>query len=79
MTEVKSIKKANLSIGGMTCASCVEHIQKAVGDLPGVARVVVNLATSSARVEYEPSITPLPEIKKTIQALGYRAEERAEG
>jgi Cu+-exporting ATPase len=73
------LNTANLQVTGMTCASCVEHIQKAVGDLPGVAKVVVNLASNSARVEYEPAITPLAEVKKVIQALGYEAEERAEG
>ncbi|MBI2868362.1 MAG: copper-translocating P-type ATPase, partial [Chloroflexi bacterium] len=73
------LSTASLNVGGMTCASCVEHIQKAVGDLPGVYKVVVNLAAGSARVEYEPSLTPLSEVKKTIQELGYSAEERAEG
>ncbi|MBI2907792.1 MAG: copper-translocating P-type ATPase [Chloroflexi bacterium] len=70
---------ANLQVTGMTCASCVDHIQQAVGALPGVARIVVNLASSSARVEYAPDITPISEIKKTIQELGYGAEERVEG
>ncbi len=70
---------ANLQVTGMTCASCVEHIQKAVGDLPGVAKVTVNLASGSARVEYEPGITPLPEIKKAIQEIGYGVIERVEG
>jgi len=73
------LSTASLRVTGMTCASCVENIQKAVGDLPGVAKVVVNLAAGTARVEYEPAITPLSEIKKAIQALGYGAEERAEG
>ncbi|MDP2930968.1 MAG: heavy metal translocating P-type ATPase, partial [Chloroflexota bacterium] len=73
------LSTASLRVTGMTCASCVENIQKAVSALPGVAKVVVNLAAGTARVEYEPAITPLSEIKKAIQALGYGAEERAEG
>jgi len=73
------LNTANLQVTGMTCASCVEHVQKAVGDLPGVTKVVVNLASGSARVEYLPEITPLSEIKRAIQEIGYGAVERAEG
>jgi Cu+-exporting ATPase len=73
------LNKANLSITGMSCASCVEHVQQAMGDLPGVAKVVVNLALNSARVEYEPSITSLAEIKKAIREAGYEGTERVEG
>src|SRR5512136_2758999 len=53
-----TLNTATLQVTGMTCASCVSHIQEAVGALPGVANVVVNLATSSARVEYSPDVTP---------------------
>src|SRR4030042_5901750 len=67
----------NLQISGITCASCVEHIQKAVGDLPGVSKVVVNLATGTARVDYIASVTPLSEIRKVIKELGYADSERA--
>ena len=73
------LDSANLMVTGMTCASCVEKIEKAVGDLPGVSKVTVNLASGSARVEYAPEITPLPEIRKTIKELGYDVAERAEG
>src|SRR3990172_3998527 len=65
------LNAANLQVTGMTCASCVQNIQKAVGDLPGVAKVVVNLASGSARVEYAPDITPLSQIKQAIQEIGY--------
>ncbi|MFH1646809.1 MAG: copper ion binding protein [Chloroflexota bacterium] len=73
------LSTANLNVTGMTCASCVEHVQKAVTDLPGVVKAVVNLATNSAKVEYEPSITSLAEIRKAIKDIGYEATERTEG
>ena len=44
------LSTANLSVTGMTCASCVEHVQKAIAGLSGVTKVVVNLATNSARI-----------------------------
>lgn len=77
--QTKQAKKITLQVAGMTCASCVANIEKAVGDLPGVDKVVVNLATGSARIEYASDVIPLSEIMKTIQKLGYGVAERVEG
>ncbi len=73
------LDSAQLQVTGMTCASCVATIEKAVGDLPGVGKIVVNLATESARIEYAPGVTPLSEIKKTIESVGYGVTEKVEG
>ncbi len=73
------LNTAKLQVTGMTCASCVANIEKTVGDLSGVEKVVVNLATGSAQVEYAPDITPLSTIRKTIQTLGYEVAEKVEG
>lgn len=40
----------DLSVGGMTCASCVMRVERALKNVPGVQAVSVNLATESARV-----------------------------
>ncbi len=40
-----------LPVHGMTCASCVAHVEKALAKVPGVEKVAVNLATESAAVE----------------------------
>ena len=40
-----------LPVQGMTCASCVAHVERALHKVAGVARVAVNLATESAAVE----------------------------
>ncbi|MCL5070193.1 MAG: heavy metal translocating P-type ATPase [Actinobacteria bacterium] len=73
------LNTANLQITGMTCVTCVQNIQKAVGDLKGVYKVNVNLATGNAQIEYESGITSINEIKKVIQELGYGVSERSEG
>lgn len=73
------LNSANLQITGMTCASCVANNEKAIGELPGVEMVVVNLATGGAQIEYAPDITSLSEIKKTITELGYGVAEKVEG
>ena len=41
----------DIGIGGMTCASCVARVEKALKKMPGVLSATVNLATESARIE----------------------------
>ena len=41
-------------VTGMTCASCVNRVEKAIGKVPGVERAAVNLATERATVSYDP-------------------------
>lgn len=42
----------DLGIGGMTCASCVSRVERALKKLPGVEEATVNLATETARVRW---------------------------
>ena len=44
----------DLSIGGMTCASCVGRVERALRKGPGVQDAAVNLATESARIPVAP-------------------------
>ncbi len=64
-------KKINLQIAGMTCATCVIHNEEALKELPGVEKVVVNLATGKAAVEYDPSRVTLNAMKKAVTDVGY--------
>ncbi|WP_457590732.1 heavy metal translocating P-type ATPase [Geoglobus sp.] len=59
-------------VGGMTCASCAKAIETAVGSLPGVKSISVNLATETARITYAPEVTGIDEVKKAIEETGYR-------
>lgn len=47
---------AELKIGGMSCASCVAHVERAILRVPGVRAASVNLATGRGRVEYDPGL-----------------------
>ena len=69
--ETKQLKKISLQIAGMTCAACVVNNEKALGDLPGVKNVVVNLATGKAAVEYDPGRATLAEMRKAVADIGY--------
>jgi Cu+-exporting ATPase len=75
-------EKVSLPIGGMTCASCVAHVEEALAQTPGVLNVNVNLATEKASVEYIPTLTGLSDFRRAVADVGYEvlptAEERAE-
>ena len=61
-----------LSIGGMTCAACVQRVEKAVKKLEGIESASVNLATEKATVLYHPQVLRLSAIKETIEKAGYQ-------
>lgn len=61
-----------VKIGGMSCASCAKTIENAVGSLPGVKSVSVNLATESAKISFYPLFTGLDDIKQAIEDSGYK-------
>jgi len=60
-----------LPIEGMTCASCVHTVEKAVAGVTGVERVSVNLSTEQATVGLSSEVS-LGTIEDTVQAAGYR-------
>ncbi|HUW67699.1 MAG TPA: heavy metal translocating P-type ATPase [Candidatus Nanoarchaeia archaeon] len=65
------IKKANISVTGMTCASCAQNIEKGLNKLPGIHKAVVNLTTEKAMVEYDPALVNPGQFNTTITDLGY--------
>jgi P-type Cu+ transporter len=68
----------DLAIGGMTCAACVAHVEKALGKVPGVVDVNVNLATEKATVNYLPGATGLSEFQAAVAQAGYEVLGRAD-
>lgn len=58
-----------LPVHGMTCASCVAHVEKALAAVPGVAQVSVNLATESASVEGQ--ALSAAALKAAVEHAGY--------
>ena len=65
-------KEVIIPIGGMTCASCVKAVERAVKKLDGVESIQVNLATEKASITYIPSKIKLYEIKEAIQKAGFK-------
>lgn len=65
----EQLRTVNLSIGGMTCASCVARVEKKLGKLDGVT-ASVNLATESARVT-APSTVSVDDLLAAVARAGY--------
>jgi P-type Cu+ transporter len=61
----------DLGIGGMTCASCVTRVEKALRKVPGVMDASVNLATESARVRYAPADQMEARLRRAVRDAGY--------
>ncbi|MBM2826353.1 MAG: copA, partial [Dehalococcoidia bacterium] len=64
------IKVVTLGVTGMTCASCVAHVEHALQDVPGVSDVRVNLATEKATVELSQEI-PIETLRLAVEDVGY--------
>jgi len=60
-----------LPIAGMTCASCVNRIERFLKKTEGVEGASVNLATEIATVRYLPDVTGRAELGRAIEAAGY--------
>ena len=67
-------KDVELVIGGMTCASCVSHVEKALNSLDGV-EATVNLATERASVHFPERVTT-QDLVDAVAATGYTAQVR---
>jgi Cu+-exporting ATPase len=62
------------SVKGMHCASCVRILEKAIGDVDGVADVNVNLMTEKASISFSKGMED-SKVKEAVQKAGYRLEE----
>ncbi|MES1976471.1 MAG: heavy metal translocating P-type ATPase [Pseudomonadota bacterium] len=61
----------DIGIGGMTCASCVTRVEKALKKVPGVETATVNLATESARIVYAPGEQMEARLRRAVRDAGY--------
>ncbi len=73
--DTKNTREVSLPVTGMTCASCVRRIEKALSKVDGVTEASVNLATEKAKVVYDPQTTTLEAMKKAVERAGYGVRE----
>lgn len=67
------MKREKITIDGMSCDHCVMAIEKALGKLPGISNVRVNLKTNSADVEFDDTAISINQIFDEIDNQGYNA------
>lgn len=68
------MKKEQFNVTGMTCAACSARVEKAVGKLPGVDKIAVNLLKNSMVVEYDEAALDTQKIIRAVTEAGYGAE-----
>ncbi|MFD0265743.1 heavy metal translocating P-type ATPase [Streptomyces sp. NPDC127106] len=67
-----ALVSTDLAVGGMTCAACVNRVEKRLAKLDGVT-ATVNLATGKARVQHPPHVA-VGDLVAAVEGAGYTAE-----
>lgn len=70
------VSTLTLPVEGMTCASCVRRVEKALGRVGGVGRVSVNLATEAVTVSYDPSQVSFEGLSAAVGEAGYTLQRQ---
>jgi Cu+-exporting ATPase len=75
-TEKPNTEQTSLDVTGMTCASCVRRVEKALAKVPGVTEANVNLATERATVSFDPNTAEISSLIAAIEKAGYGASSQ---
>jgi copper ion binding protein len=68
------MKKITLNVTGMSCAHCVNKVEKALQGLQGVEKSKVNLKKEIAKVKYDETALTLESLTAAVKEAGYEAE-----
>src|SRR4028119_2372331 len=74
--EAQALRTISIPVEGMSCASCVGHVEKAISKLPGVTGANVNLATERADVSFAGRPDPAA-VVQAVEGAGYSVPEEA--
>ena len=72
------MKTEKFDVNGMTCSSCVAHVEKSVSKLNGIKLVQVNLLTNRMTVSYDENALDSEKIKTSVKNAGYDAQSKTE-
>jgi Cu+-exporting ATPase len=72
-TRMNTSTELELAVTGMTCASCVRRVEKALAKVPGAQEASVNLATERAQVRYDPAAGKPEDFVAAVARAGYEA------
>ena len=68
---MSNLKKRNFPVQGMGCAACVARVESALKNAKGVCSAQVSLASNSALVEYDASVTSPGQLRDAVKDAGY--------
>ena len=68
---IDPLQTLDIGVGGMTCASCVARVERALRKVPGVEEATVNLATESARIQFAPEQVNEARLRRAVRDAGY--------
>ncbi|PIC79476.1 hypothetical protein CSV75_09700 [Sporosarcina sp. P18a] len=60
-----------LNVKGMTCNHCVQAVESALTELPGVERALVDLKANSVAVQFDESVVTIEKMTEAIEDQGY--------
>ncbi len=75
----EDLARRTLPVAGMSCASCVGRVERALRTVPGVVAASVNLAAQSASVEYLPRIASVADLRAAVEGAGYSVPDVSPG
>jgi cation-transporting ATPase V len=71
------VQELDLSVAGMTCASCAVRVERVLGRQEGVTQAAVNFASGRATVAYDPGRVTLEDLRQAVHRIGYEIEPAA--
>ncbi|TXN46905.1 heavy metal translocating P-type ATPase [Methylobacterium sp. WL7] len=71
--------ESRIAVAGMSCASCVGRVERALAALPGVSGASVNLVTGQAAIRHPEGLVPVGDLVAAVAAAGYEARPLDDG
>lgn len=72
VVDNSNIQKIEVSIEGMTCDACQNHVNHAVNELPGIVAVKTSYTEGKAIIEFDNTQTNILEIEEAVNSTGYK-------
>jgi copper chaperone len=70
-------KDTLLDVQGMSCPSCISHVNAALTDLDGVTKVEVRLRNGKVLIEHDPMVAPVESLIEALGEAGYESKPSA--
>ncbi|ARD48026.1 copper chaperone CopZ [Sporosarcina sp. P33] len=68
------MKETTLKVTGMTCNHCVQAVEGALTELPGVERALVDLKANTVAVQYDDAAVTVAQMTEAVEDQGYDVE-----